>query len=163
MQQGEASVRHRLIDAVFSLGGEADLVRLLARVGALQDFLATDDGENLLAGYKRAVNIVRIEEKKDKASFAGEVDEKLLAEKAEKTLYKNLTAARKKADAAIAKEDFAGAMTAIAALRAPIDKFFDDVTVNADDKKLRANRLRLLAQIRASLDAVADFSKIEGS
>ncbi|MCH8863618.1 MAG: glycine--tRNA ligase subunit beta [Proteobacteria bacterium] len=162
VQQREAGVRHDLIDAVFSLGGEDDLVRLLARVVALQEFLATDDGENLLAGYKRAVNIVRIEEKKDKTSFAGDVDEKILEEKAEKALYKKLTAARKRADAAIAKEDFAAAMTAIAALRAPIDKFFDDVTVNADDKKLRANRLRLLAQIRASLDAVADFSKIQG-
>jgi len=162
VQQKEQGVRHDLIDAVFTVGGEDDLVRLLARVSALQDFLKTKDGENLLAGYKRAVNIVKIEEKKDKKSYSGKIDAKLLNDKEEITLSKDLDGARGKISKALEAEDFETAMAAVAALRKPIDAFFDKVTVNADDKALRENRLKLLAGIRAALMPIADFSKIEG-
>lgn len=162
VQQRERGVRHDLIDAVFSLGGEKDFVRLLARVAALQDFLGTDDGENLAAGYKRAVNIVKIEEKKDGKSHAGAIDAKQLKEKEELALYDGLEAARKTIAKALEKEDFEAAMAAVANLRKPIDAFFDKVTVNVEDKETRANRLKLLAGIRAALMPIADFSKIEG-
>ncbi len=162
VQQKEKGTRHDLIDAVFSLGGEDDLVRLLARVEALQAFLGTDDGANLLTAYRRAANIVRIEEKKHGASYDGVPDEKLFAAKEEKKLAKKLGEARAAFDKAIAAEEFEKAMAAIAALRGPVDAFFDNVTVNTDDEALRQNRLKLLAQIRGSLDAVADFSKVEG-
>ena len=158
----EKGVRHDLIAAVFALGGEDDLVRLLARVAALQKFLESDDGANLLVAYRRAANIVRIEEKKDKATYEGLPDESKLVEAPEKALQVALAVAAAKAKDAIGREDFAGAMSAMAALRQPVDMFFDKVTVNSDDAGLRANRLRLLAQIRATLDRVADFSKIEG-
>jgi len=163
VQQREKGVRHDLIDAVFSLGGEDDLVRLLARVAALQDFVATGDGANLLAGYKRATNILKIEEKKDKTSYAdADPDPALFAEAAERVLHEKLGAATGEATAALEVEDFADAMRALSTLRAPIDAFFDHVTVNADDPALRKNRLALLARIRAAADTVADFSKIEG-
>jgi len=163
VQQRETGVRHDLIDAVFSLGGEDDLVRLLARVTALQRFVETEDGANLLAGYKRAANILRIEEKKDTASYAEAApDPKLFAQDEERRLYEALGAAEGEAKAALELEDFADAMRALARLRAPIDAFFDHVTVNADDPDLRKNRLALLARIRAAADTVADFSKIEG-
>ena len=162
VQQKEKGVRHNLIDAVFSLGGEDDLVRLLARVSALQNFLATDDGENLLAGYKRAVNIVRIEEKKDGQQHTGKIDPKLLKEKEELALYQGLEEEKKSVAKALEGEQFEQAMAAIATLRKPIDDFFDKVTVNVDDKEIRANRLRLLSGIRAALMPIADFSKIDG-
>lgn len=162
VQQKEKGVRHDLIDAVFSLGHEDDLVRILARVSALQKFLATKDGENLLAGYKRAVNIVKIEEKKDDRAYSGKIDVKLLKDKEEITLFDGLEAAKKTISKALKKEDFEAAMAAVAVLRKPIDVFFDEVTVNVDDQKLRENRLKLLAGIRAALKPVADFSKIEG-
>lgn len=162
VQQREKGVRHDLIEAVFSVGGEDDLVRLLARVKALQDFLKTKDGGVLLYSYKRAVNIVKIEEKKDGASYSGKVDVKLLKEKEEIALYEGLEAARGKISKALKVEKFEDAMTAVAVLRKPIDTFFDQVTVNVGDKKVRANRLRLLAGIRSALMPVADFSKIEG-
>lgn len=166
VQTRERGIRHDLIDAVFSAGDEAeaeeDIVRLLTRVEALQGFLGTEDGENLLAGFTRAANIVRIEEKKDGKSYADEVDPVKLILDEEKTLFKALLMARKTADEAVAHERFEDAMAAIAALRAPIDTFFDKVTVNTDDPGLRSNRLRLLSQIRASLNAVANFSRIEG-
>ena len=154
--------RHDLIDAVFSLGNEDDLVRLVSRVEALQAFLKTDDGANLLAGYKRALNILKAEEKKDGQGYFGEVEESHLAEPAEKALFAALTAAKAAIAPALEKEDFAGAMRTMAGLRAPVDAFFEAVKVNADDKVVRANRLNLLGALRATLNRIADFSKIEG-
>jgi glycyl-tRNA synthetase beta chain len=162
VQQREKGVPHDLIDAVFSLGGEDDLVRLLARVAALREFLATEDGANLLSGYRRAANIVRIEEKRDGRRFDSPVDAGLLAAPAEKALYEKLSAAKGEAEAALAVEDFGAAMAVLARLRAPVDTFFDHVTVNADDAALRENRLNLLNDIRVAVHTVADFSKIEG-
>ena len=150
------------VSAVFALGGEDDLVRLLARVAALKNFLDSDDGANLLIAYKRASNIVRIEEKKDGAAHDGAVDAGLLTAAEEKALDAALAEARTKSAAALAAEDFTGAMAGLARLRRPVDDFFDKVTVNCDDPALRANRLRLLSQIPATLHGVADFSEIEG-
>jgi glycyl-tRNA synthetase beta chain len=157
----DKGARHDLIDAVFSLGHEDDLVRLVARVVALQSFLKTDDGANLLAGYKRAANILKVEEKKDGRPYISEVDESLLMEPAEKALHVALTKAIAAIAPALDKEDFTGAMRHMAALRGPADGFFDAVKVNADDPKLRENRLHLLAALRAALHRVADFSRIE--
>jgi glycyl-tRNA synthetase beta chain len=190
VQQREAGVRHDLIDAVFALGGEDDLMRLLARVKALQSFVGTDDGANLLAGYKRAANILR---KEDWRGLEGEiartgeedplavVDDPDLApviaakmadrrkreqanhaEPAEQALSEALGQAEARAQAAIEAEDFEGAMAALAGLRAPIDRFFDEVTVNDTDQVKRAARLDLLARFRAAVHNVADFGKIEG-
>ena len=158
----DQGVRHDLIDAVFALGGEDDLVRLLARVTALQAFVGSDEGANLLAAYKRASNIVRIEEKKDGKTYDQPVDAALLTLAEEKDLYGALTDAAATAKPLLAAEDFTGTMAALARLRGPVDAFFDKVTVNADDADLRANRLRLLSQIRSTLNTVADFSRIEG-
>ena len=158
----EKGTRHDLIDAVFSIGHEDDLVRLVARVEALQAFLKSDDGANLLAGYKRAASILKAEEKKDGKIFISEVTEKLLSEPAEQGLFAALTKARAAITAALDKEDFAAAMQQMAALRVPVDAFFEGVKVNADDKQVRENRLNLLASLRATLHQVADFSKIEG-
>ncbi|CAO3414447.1 glycine--tRNA ligase subunit beta [Azospirillum endophyticum] len=158
----EQGVRHDLVDAVFALGGEDDLVRLLARVKALQAFVGSDEGANLAAAYKRASNIVRIEEKKDGAAFDQPVDAARLAQDEEKALFAALNEASVTAKPLLDAEDFTGTMAALAKLRGPVDAFFDKVTVNAEDKDLRANRLRLLTQIRRTLNAVADFSKIEG-
>ncbi|HEY4125410.1 MAG TPA: DALR anticodon-binding domain-containing protein, partial [Rhizomicrobium sp.] len=148
--------------AVFSLGSEDDLVSLVARVEALQSFLKTDDGANLLAGYKRAANILKAEEKKDNRTYLGAVDESLLVEPSEKALHAALARAIGAIGPALEKEQFAEAMSEMARLRAPVDAFFESVKVNADDAKLRENRLKLLAGFRASLHRVADFSKIEG-
>lgn len=158
----EQGVRHDLIAAVFALGGEDDLVRLVARVKALQEFLATDNGKNLLVAYGRAANILRAEEKKDKTSYAGAVDAALLREPQEQAVAQAVDAILPRLDKALQAEDFAGAMAALAELRGPLDAFFDKVTVNAEDKALRANRLNLLNRIRSAMDRVADFSKIEG-
>ena len=158
----EQGVRHDLIDAVFALGGEDDLVRLIKRVEALQSFLASEDGGNLLTAYKRAANILKAEEKKDDTRYNGAPDAGLLTDDAEKALARALDTATPAIDAAIASEDFVAAMQALAGLRAPVDAFFDAVTVNADDAALRVNRLKLLNGIRSALDGVADFSKIEG-
>ncbi len=158
----EQGVRHDLVDAVFALGGGDDLVRLLARVKALQAFVGSDEGANLLAAYKRASNIVRIEEKKDGASFDQPVEAARLDLAEEQALFAALNAASATSTPLLAAEDFTGAMAALANLRGPVDDFFTKVTVNADDAGLRVNRLRLLTQIRATLNAVADFSKIEG-
>ena len=155
VQQREAGVRHDLIDAVFALGGEDDLVRLLARVKALQAFVTTDDGVNLIAGYKRAANILK-KEKFEPASVNYEPQ----AEEA--ALLAALDAAEPKGAAAVAAEDFEGAMAALASLRAPIDAFFDKVTVNDADPEKRAARLTALARVRDAVHRVADFSKIEG-
>jgi glycyl-tRNA synthetase beta chain len=158
----EKGVRHDLIDAVFSLGNEDDLVRLVARVEALQAFLKTDDGANLLAGYKRAANILKAEEKKDGKTFISEALESHLAESAEKSLFAALTKARFAIAPLLEQEQFAAAMQQMAALRVPVDAFFEGVKVNADDAAVRENRLNLLASLRATLHQVADFSKIEG-
>lgn len=158
----EQGVRHDLITAVFSLGGEDDLVRLLARVEALQSFLSTDDGANLLAGFKRAANILKAEEKKDGISYDGAVDGRLLSESAEKALYDSLKAINAPVAEALAQEKYDLAMTHLATLRAPIDQFFEDVTVNSDDTDIRDNRLKLLTHIRTIMNGVANFSEIEG-
>jgi glycyl-tRNA synthetase beta chain len=158
----EKGTRYDLIDAVFSLGGEDDLVRLVARVEALQSFLGTDAGKNLLAGYKRAVNILKAEEKKDKTSFDGEPDTTLLNLPQEKELYVDLKAAVASVRVEIGAERFVEAMRAMARLRTPVDAFFDTVTVNDKDPALRINRLKLLSRLRAALHQAADFSKIEG-
>ena len=158
----ERGVRHDLIAAVFALGNEDDLVRLLARVDALGIFLKTEDGANLLVAYRRAANILRIEEKKDGHTYSGVPRPDLLQAAEERRLDKALHEAALRGSAALEAEDFAAAMRALAALRGPVDKFFDKVTVNTDDKELRENRLRLLSQIRDTLNNVADFSQIEG-
>ncbi|HEX5958817.1 MAG TPA: glycine--tRNA ligase subunit beta, partial [Hyphomicrobiaceae bacterium] len=159
----EKGARHDLIDAVFSLGGQDDLALIVKRVEALGEFLKTDDGANLLIGVRRAINIVRDEEKKDKRSYAGAGDPKLLREPQEKVLFQAIQKVKSDTAAAINVENFAGAMRALAELRAPVDAFFDKVTVNvADDAALRANRLALLSEIRAATQTVADFSKIAG-
>jgi glycyl-tRNA synthetase beta chain len=158
----EKGARHDLIDAVFSLGGQDDLALIVKRVEALGEFLKTDDGVTLLAGVKRANNILRDEEKKDKRSHAGAADPALLREPQEMALYEAIQKVKKDTVAAINVENFAGAMRALAELRAPVDAFFDKVTVNAPDAALRANRLALLSEIRAATLNVADFSRIAG-
>ncbi|HKX10863.1 MAG TPA: glycine--tRNA ligase subunit beta [Stellaceae bacterium] len=158
----EKGVRHDLITAVFSLGGEDDLVRLLARVEALDRFLKSDDGANLLVAYRRAANIVRIEEKQDGRSYDGPARREALEIPEEKALAERLEAATARAKTALDREAFDEAMTALAGLRAPVDEFFERVTVNTDKPELRENRLRLLSEIRATLNRVADFSQIEG-
>ena len=190
VQQREAGVRHDLIDAVFALGGEDDLVRLLARVKALQSFMDTEDGANLLAGYKRAANILKKEDwhgiegeiartgEEDPLALVDDPDMKAVIdakmterhakelsytpEPAEKALMDALAKSEPAAAQAIDAEDFSRAMAALAALRAPIDRFFDEVTVNADEENKRAHRLDLLAAFRAAVHKVADFSRIEG-
>ena len=190
VQQREAGVRHDLIDAVFALGGEDDLVRLLARVKALQSFMDTEDGANLLAGYKRAANILKKEDwhgtegeiartgEEDplaivddpdlKAVVAAKMEQRhaselsYVAEPAEKALMDALANSEPAVSRAIEDEDFSAAMAALAALRAPIDRFFEEVTVNADEENKRAHRLDLLARFRAAVHKVADFSRIEG-
>ncbi|KQN29412.1 glycine--tRNA ligase subunit beta [Sphingomonas sp. Leaf38] len=189
VQQREAGVRHDLIDAVFALGGEDDLVRLLARVHALQAFVTTEDGRNLLAGYKRAANILKKDapssspakagaqglsggEDREGAELAPRVREgtaegekealSYTPEPAEAALMTALDSAEPRATTAIAAEDFAAAMAALASLRAPIDAFFDSVIVNDADPAKRSARLALLERVRAAVHNVADFSKIEG-
>jgi glycyl-tRNA synthetase beta chain len=158
----EQGARHDLVDAVFALENQDDLLMIVRRVEALGKFLDTDDGKNLLVGYRRAANILRDEEKKDKKNYAGDPDAKLLAEPQEKALADAIGKADKEVAAALKKEDFEAAMGAIAKLRTSVDVFFDKVTVNTDDPKLRENRLKLLDRIRAATLTVADFSKIEG-
>jgi glycyl-tRNA synthetase beta chain len=162
VQLREQGARHDLVDAVFALEGQDDLLMIVRRVDALGKFLDTDDGKNLLAGYKRATNIIRIEEKKDKREYDGVPDAKSYKLPEEKALAEAIDVARKEAAAAVGKEDFAAAMRAMAKLRPRVDAFFDKVTVNVDDKALRENRLKLLNEIREATRAVADFSKIEG-
>ncbi|GAA0556297.1 glycine--tRNA ligase subunit beta [Rhizomicrobium electricum] len=158
----EKGTRHDLIDAVFSLGNEDDLVRLVARVEALQSFLKSEEGADLLAGYKRAANILKAEEKKDKTTFDGTPVASALVLPEEKALFADLDAAAAKVKSEIAAERFVEAMGVMASLRAPVDAFFDKVTVNDKDPALRKNRLLLLSRLRATLHLVADFSKIEG-
>jgi glycyl-tRNA synthetase beta chain len=189
VQQREAGVRHDLIDAVFALGGEDDLVRLLARVHALQAFVTTEDGTNLLAGYKRAANILKKEGFASPLPFRGgagggdlvqapsQTDRphpnpspegegldalSYTPELAEKALIDALAVAAPLAAAAVEAEEFADAMAALATLRAPIDRFFEEVTVNAEEADKRQARLALLARFRDAVHRVADFSRIEG-
>jgi len=158
----EEGVRHDLIDAVFALPGQDDLALIVKRVEALGEFLETDDGANLLAGLKRAASILAIEEKKDKTSYDGDYDIKLLQAPEELALAAAIESTKQDTSAAIAVENFKGAMRALAELRRPVDAFFEKVTVNVEDQKVRQNRLRLLSQIRAATMRVADFSKIAG-
>lgn len=172
----ERGTRHDLIDAVFALPGQDDLLLIVARVSALQRFLDTEDGKNLLAGYRRAVNIVRAEEKVDGAgAFDGLGDPGLLQEPEEKHLWEKIQSVnadiRKHlliAERDIGRVEFAGqtpfeeAMESLASLRLPVDAFFDHVTVNAGDPRLRLNRLRLLSQLRKEMHEIADFSKVAG-
>lgn len=161
----EQGARHDLIDAVFSLEGQDDLLMIVRRVEALGRFLDTEDGRNLLAGYRRAANILRIEEKKDGRSYNEAPDLEIVNAQGqieEKALAVVLYGAKEEAQKAIESEDFEGAMRALSRLRQPVDAFFDKVTVNAEDPALRANRLRLLNDIREATRTVADFSRIEG-
>jgi glycyl-tRNA synthetase beta chain len=162
VQLRDQGARHDLVDAVFSLGGQDDLLLVVRRVEALGKFLDTDDGKNLLAGTKRASNILAIEEKKDKRTFDGAPDAGLYRLPEEKALAQAIDQVKREAGAAVAKEDFATAMSAMAKLRPAVDAFFDKVKVNDDEPKVRENRLKLLNEIRAATRAVADFSKIEG-
>jgi glycyl-tRNA synthetase beta chain len=157
----DSGVRHDLISAVFAAGEEDDLVRLLARVEALRAFLATEDGANLLVALRRASNIVRIEEKRDRRSYAGQPDGRQLEAKEEQMLYFHLMTVGGDITGALEREEFGAAMAALARLRQPVDAFFDRVTVNAEDPQLRQNRLYLLGQIRSALGAIADFSLIQ--
>ena len=157
----DQGARHDLVDAVFALGGD-DLLTIVRRVEALGLFLDTEDGEHLLTGTKRAINILRIEEKKDSCSYDQPPDASLLKQPEELALAKTVDEVERAAAAAVGKEDFEAAMAAMARLRAPVDAFFDHVTVNTDDPALRENRLRLLNRIRSTTLTVADFSKIEG-
>jgi glycyl-tRNA synthetase beta chain len=157
VQQREAGVRHDLIDAVFTLGGEDDLVHLLARVNALQQFVETEDGADLLTAFKRAANILKKEKWEGTAASRGD---DLAPE--EKTLVAALDKAEPRASASIDKEDFTAAMAALASLRRPIDDFFDHVTVNDPDPAKRERRLNLLMRFRDAVNRVADFSRIEG-
>jgi glycyl-tRNA synthetase beta chain len=159
----EKGARHDLIDAVFALPGQDDLLMIVRRVEALGKLLETEDGKNLLAGYRRAANILRAEEKKDGAeAFAGKHVQTTLAPPAERYLADVVASAGAAAREQVADEDFEGAMRALAALRAPVDGFFLDVTVNDPDPETRLNRLRLLNELREAMHAVADFSKVAG-
>ncbi|WP_166304394.1 glycine--tRNA ligase subunit beta [Bradyrhizobium sp. 2S1] len=162
VQLREQGARHDLVDAVFALDDDDDLLRIVRRVEALGKFLDTDNGKNLFAGTKRASNILAIEEKKDKREFDEKPDAALYKLDEEKTLAKAIDQVKAEASAAVDKEDFAAAMSAMAKLRPAVDAFFDKVKVNDDDPKVRENRLKLLNEIRAATRAVADFSKIEG-
>jgi glycyl-tRNA synthetase beta chain len=172
----ERGTRHDLIDAVFALPGQDDLLLIVSRVAALQRFLDTEEGKNLLAGYRRATNILRAEEKKDGAgAFDGTSDPELLQEPAERRLWDNILIVHRDtqqhlfiADRDAGRREFEGqtpfedAMESLASLRPPVDAFFEHVTVNAEDPRLRLNRLRLLNELRSAMHRVADFSKIAG-
>jgi glycyl-tRNA synthetase beta chain len=159
--RGEGT-RHDLIDAVFSLGGEDDLVRLVDRVRALGRFLESPDGANLLTAYRRAANIVKIEEKRDACSYRGEPDPDLLELPEERSLFAALGSAHEIILTEVDREYFEAAMRVMADLRQPVDIFFDKVTVNAPEPALRKNRLLLLSRLRNVMHATADFSRIEG-
>jgi glycyl-tRNA synthetase beta chain len=158
----DKGARHDLIDAVFALPGQDDLLMIVRRVEALGGFLDTEDGKNLLAGYRRAANILKAEEKKQGGAFASDYDPALLQLDEETALAQALESAALDAAAHVAAEDFEAAMRSLSALRAPVDAFFTAVTVNADDAALRLNRLRLLSGLRDAVHKVADFSRIGG-
>jgi glycyl-tRNA synthetase beta chain len=161
VQLRDQGARYDLVDAVFALEGQDDLLMIVRRVEALGKFLDTDDGKNLLTGTKRASNILAIEEKKDQRTFDGAPEPSLYKLPEEKELAKAIDQVKTEASAAVANEDFAGAMSVMAKLRPAVDAFFDKVKVNDDDPKVRENRLKLLNEIRAATRAVADFSKIQ--
>jgi glycyl-tRNA synthetase beta chain len=161
-QLRDRGARHDLVDAVFSLGQQDDLFLVVHRLEALGKFLGTEDGKNLLASYKRATNIIRIEEKKDNTTYADEPKQELYKQPEEERLAFEIERAKLGTVRAIDNEDFEGAMSHLARLRPYVDAFFDKVTVNVEDKALRENRLKLLNEIRAATRAVADFSRIEG-
>jgi glycyl-tRNA synthetase beta chain len=164
VQLRDQKARHDLVDAVLSaesLFKGDSLISIVDRVEALGKFLDTDDGKNLLAGTKRAANILRIEEKKDGKAYDGAPDAALYSLDQEKSLAKAIDQVKAEAGAAVAKEDFAAAMSAMAKLRPAVDAYFDKVKVNDDDARVRENRLKLLNEIRAATRAVADFSKIQ--
>jgi len=162
VQLREQGARHDLVDAVLALEGQDDLFLIVHRVDALGKFLDTEDGKNLLAGFKRATNIIRIEEKKDTREYTGAPDRGLYKLPEEETLAYEIERAKIATKRAVEAEDFEGAMSHLARLRPSVDAFFDKVTVNVEDKALRENRLKLLNEIRAATRAVADFSRIEG-
>jgi len=167
VQLREQGARHDLVDAVLDVGGrEADIVSIVRRVEALRKFLDTEDGKNLLAGYKRATNIIRIEEKKDGRAYIDRPHQARYRQEEEKALAQAIDTARAEASDAVRAEDYEAAMRAMAKLRPYVDAFFDKVTVNVaegtEKKELRENRLKLLNQIRVATEAVADFSRIEG-
>ena len=162
VQLRDQGARHDLVAAVLDLGGkEIGLLSIVRRVEALGKFLDTDDGKNLLAGTKRAANILRIEEKKDGKVYGGAPDPARYSLNEEKALAKAIDEVKAEASAAVAKEDFTAAMSTLAKLRPVVDAFFDKVKVNDDDAAVRENRLKLLNEIRAATRAVADFSKIQ--
>ena len=158
----DRGARHDLVDAVFALPGQDDLLLVDRRVAALAAFLETEDGRTLLAGYRRAVNILRIEEKKDGVAYKGPSEAKLLKEPAEEHLAAAIETVKRQVADAVAREDFAAAMGALAHLRGPVDAFFEGVTVNAPEAALRVNRLKLLDEIRSATRGIADFDRIEG-
>jgi glycyl-tRNA synthetase beta chain len=176
VQLREQGAHHDLVDAVIAVGqptlvGKAVtpdvvtndvLLLIVRRIEALAAFLDSEDGKNLLAGYKRATNIIRIEEKRDKTAYTGEPKPELYRQAEEWELARAIDTAAKEAGEAVAREDFSAAMRAMAKLRPHVDAFFDKVTVNAPEPDVRANRLRLLNGIRTATRAVADFSRIEG-
>jgi glycyl-tRNA synthetase beta chain len=162
VQLREQGARHDLVDAVFSLGGQDDLLMVVRRVEALGQFLDSEDGKNLLAGIKRASNILAIEEKRDKRTFEGAPNPALYSLPEEEALADAIDLVKVEASVAVMNEDFASAMSFMATLRPAVDAFFDKVKVNDDDPKVRENRLKLLNEIRAATRAVADFSRIEG-
>jgi glycyl-tRNA synthetase beta chain len=161
VQLRDQGARHDLVDAVFALEGQDDLLMIVRRVEALGKFLDTDDGKNLLAGTKRANNILAIEEKKDERKFEGEPNPVLYALAEEKALANAIDLAKVEGSVAVMNEDFESAMSAMAKLRPAVDAFFDKVKVNDDDPNVRENRLKLLNEIRSATRAVADFSRIQ--
>jgi glycyl-tRNA synthetase beta chain len=163
VQLREQGAHHDLVDAVLNLrGSEASVVSIVRRVEALEKFLDTEDGKNLLAGYKRAINIIRIEEKKDRRNYNQLADQSLYRQEEERALARAIETAREDGRNAVDQDNYEAAMGAMAKLRPHVDTFFDKVTVNVEDKQLRENRLKLLNEIREATRTVADFSRIEG-
>ena len=158
----EKGFPHDLVNALFARGGEDDLWRLVQKAKSLKEFLETDDGANLLVAYRRAHNIVRIEEKKDSERYSGKVDENLFSRDEERELWISLNEVEQANPSKPDMAEFDQVLSVLAKLRRPVDRFFDEVTVNCDDSDLRKNRLRLLSEIASCLNRVADFSKIEG-
>ena len=155
-------VKHDHISAVFSIGQEDDLVQIVGRISALGEFLASEDGDNLLTAYRRAANISSIEAKKDQLDYDGSVDPSLLSEREELDLHKALELTRPSVEDHLAAGRFQETMSALATLRNPVDNFFDKVTVNSDDPKTRINRLHLLSSIVTTMGSVANFGEIQG-
>tara|TARA_B100000686_G_C16800432_1_gene985572 strand:+ start:2002 stop:4077 length:2076 start_codon:yes stop_codon:yes gene_type:complete len=158
----EKGIRHDLISAVFAAGFEDDLLRLLSRVDALKAFLDSDDGANLLIAYRRAANILRIEETKDKKSFSSKTNPQEFTEQAEKNLMNKINSISEQIGRSLQNDDFRGAMVSMSKLRAPVDDFFEQVKVNDSNLSLRENRLRLLFNVKIAMDEFADFSLVQG-